>query len=199
MPGTAGKSRGGLKVEAEAPEVSYRETIRKPAEKRVRHKKQSGGHGEFGEVEIKITPVGRGEGNSFAETIHGGSVPRQYFPAVENGVNDALVKGPPKGYPVVDVSVTLTDGKSHSVDSSEMAFRKAGAQAMREALADAKPVQLEPINAVTFQVPDQFIAGVQKIVSGRRGAISWGGLTPAMAGPVGKRCSATCLPQKWAT
>ena len=164
------ENRAGLKVDSEAPEVSYRETIRKPAEKRVRHKKQSGGHGEFGEVAIKITPVGRGEGNSFAETIHGGSVPRQYFPAVENGVNDALAKGP-KGYPVVDVSVTLTDGKSHSVDSSEMAFRKAGAQAMREALADAKPVQLEPINAVTFQVPDQFIAGVQKIVSGRRGHI----------------------------
>ncbi|MCI2399608.1 elongation factor G [Aliiroseovarius subalbicans] len=164
------ENRTGLKVDVSPPEVAYRETIRKPAEKRVRHKKQSGGHGEFGEVEIKIAPVARGAGNAFNETIHGGAVPRQYLSAVEHGVTDALEKGP-LGYPVVDVSATLTDGKHHSVDSSEMAFRKAAGQAMREALADAKPVKLEPINAVSIAVPDQFIAGVQKIVMGRRGQI----------------------------
>ncbi len=164
------ENRTGLKVDAETPQVAYRETIRTAAEKRVRHKKQSGGHGEFGEVEIKIAPVARGDGNAFDEKIHGGAVPRQYIPAVKHGVDDALEKGP-LGYPVVDVSVTLTDGKHHSVDSSEMAFRKAGGQAMRDALADAKPVQLEPINAVKIKVPDQFISGVQKIVMGRRGQI----------------------------
>lgn len=164
------KNRNGLTVEATMPAVAYRETIRKPSEKRVRHKKQSGGHGEFGEVELKIAPQTRGLGFVFTEQIHGGSVPRQYFSAVEAGVGDALANGP-LGFPVVDVSVTLTDGKHHAVDSSEMAFRKAAGQAMREALADGKPVQLEPINQVSVYTPDSCIAAIQKIVLSRKGQI----------------------------
>ncbi len=164
------KSRFGLKVAASTPRVAYRETIRKPVTKRYRHKKQSGGHGEFGEVELKIRPLPRGEGFAFSESIHGGVVPKQYHSAVEAGVRDALESGP-MGNPVVDISVELTDGKHHSVDSSEMAFRKAGAQATREALKEAGPVMLEPVNAVRISVPDEYIAAIQKIVTGRRGQI----------------------------
>lgn len=164
------ESRAGLKVEASPPTVAFRETIRKPVEQRTRHKKQSGGHGEFGEVHVKVAPQARGEGFAFTETIHGGTVPKQYIPAVQAGVEDTTRKGP-LGFPVVDVSVNLFDGKYHSVDSSEMAFRKAGAQAMREALAAAGPVLLEPINNVSVSVPEQFLAGVQKIVLGHRGQI----------------------------
>jgi elongation factor G len=164
------KSRAGLVVEASPPTVAFRETVRKPVQKRTRHKKQSGGHGEFGEVDIKVGPRPRGKGFEFTETIHGGTVPKQYIPAVQAGVEDALRKGP-LGFPVVDVSVNLVDGKYHSVDSSEMAFRKAGSQAMREALSDAGPVLLEPINNVSVTVPEQFIAGIQKIILGHRGQI----------------------------
>ncbi len=164
------KNRSGLEVESTQPTLAYRETIRKKVEKRVRHKKQSGGHGEFGEVQLNIGPRPRGEGFQFNDAIHGGVVPRQYIPAVKHGVEDSMVKGP-LGFPVVDVDVTLNDGKYHSVDSSEYAFRKAGSQAMREALGAAGPVLLEPINRVTILVPSQFIAGVQKIVLSRRGQI----------------------------
>ncbi|MCP5087801.1 MAG: elongation factor G [Rhodobacteraceae bacterium] len=164
------KNRAGLAVSSSIPKVAYRETVRKKAEKRVRHRKQSGGHGEFGEVQLKIAPVPRGTGFQFNDAIHGGVVPRQYIPAVKHGVEDALVKGP-MGYPVVDVEVTLDDGKHHAVDSSELAFRKAGGQAMREALVAARPVILEPLNQVTITVPSEFIARIQKIILGRRGQI----------------------------
>lgn len=164
------KNRTGIDVETSDPVTGYRETIRKPVEARYRHKKQSGGHGEFGEVVIKIAPRGRGEGFEFRQEIHGGSVPKQYFSAIEAGIQDTLVKGQ-LGYPVVDVEAVLLDGKAHSVDSSEMAFRKAGAQAMRDALSDAGSVKLEPINQVLIYTPDAFISGIQKIVTGRRGQI----------------------------
>ncbi len=163
-------NRSGLTVMTTIPKVAYRETIRKKIEKRVRHRKQSGGHGEFGEVHLVITPRQRGEGFEFTDTIRGGVVPRQYIPAVNAGVQDAMEKGP-LGYGVVDVEVSLVDGKYHSVDSSEMAFRKAGAQAMREALTDAGPVLLEPQNRVKILVPNIFIARVQKIILGNRGQI----------------------------
>lgn len=164
------QNRTGLEVEAETPSIAYRETVRKSVTKRTRHKKQSGGHGEFGEVEIRISPRPRGDGNAFSETIHGGAVPRQYFSAIEAGVTDAMQAGP-LGHRVVDVEVVLLDGKHHSVDSSEMAFRKASGQAMREALTEATPVKLEPINKVSIFTPDTFIAAVQKIVLGRKGQI----------------------------
>ena len=164
------KNRSGLEVVSALPSVAYRETIRKKVQKRVRHRKQSGGHGEFGEVELLVAPMARGKGFNFVEAIHGGAVPRQYFPAVKTGIGDAMIKGA-LGFPVVDVEVTLTDGKHHSVDSSELAFRKAGAQAMREALVAARPVQLEPVNQVSILVPSAYIASIQKIVLGRRGKI----------------------------
>ncbi len=162
--------RFGLAVNATTPRTAWRESIRKPVTKRYRHKKQSGGHGEFGEVEIRLTPRPRGEGFAFSESIHGGVVPKQYHAAVEAGILDAMQKGP-LGNPVVDVAVELTDGKAHSVDSSELAFRKAAAAAMREALAEASPVMLEPVHAVRIMVPDEHIAAIQKIVTARRGQI----------------------------
>ena len=164
------KNRSGLVVEASLPSVAYRETVRKKITKRVRHRKQSGGHGEFGEVELIISPLARGKGFVFTEAIHGGAVPRQYIPAVKTGIADSMIKGA-LGFPVVDVEVTLLDGKHHAVDSSELAFRKAGSQAMREALIEARPVQLEPVNLVNILVPSAYIAGIQKIVLGHRGQI----------------------------
>lgn len=164
------QNRSGLKVESAPPTVAFRETIRRKVDKRVRHKKQSGGHGEFGEVHIAVGPRAHGEGFKFNDAIHGGVVPRQFIPAVQYGVEEAMVKGP-LGFPVVDVEVTLQDGKHHSVDSSEMAFRKAGGQAMRDCLADAGPVLLEPVNQVNILVPEAFLASIQKIILGRRGQI----------------------------
>ncbi|MBZ0128625.1 MAG: elongation factor G [Rhodobacteraceae bacterium] len=164
------QNRSGLQVESAPPTVAFRETIRKKVDKRVRHKKQSGGHGEFGEVHIAVGPRARGDGFQFNDAIHGGVVPKQFIPAVQYGVEEAMAKGP-LGFPVVDVEVTLQDGKFHSVDSSEMAFRKAGSQAMRDCLTDAGPVLLEPINRVNILVPEAFLASIQKIVLGRRGQI----------------------------
>lgn len=164
------KNRSGLDIQSTPPRVAYRETIRKPVTKHARHKKQTGGHGEFGDVHIDLKPQSRGEGFAFSEKIHGGAVPKQYIPAVETGVKDALQRGP-LGFPVVDVSVTLTDGQHHSVDSSEMAFRKAGALAIREALGEAGPVLLEPINSVTVSLPSVHTPRLQRIISGRRGQI----------------------------
>lgn len=164
------KNRSGLDIETAVPSIAYRETIRKKVEKRVRHKKQSGGHGEFGEVLLRLAPRARGEGLEFIEAIHGGAVPRQYISAVRSGIDDATTTGS-LGYPVVDIEVTLLDGKHHSVDSSDLAFRKASAQAMREGLADAAPILLEPINQVRILAPSQFIASIQKIILGHRGQI----------------------------
>lgn len=163
-------NRSNLKVVTQRPQVPYMETIRKPVSKHARHKKQSGGHGEFGDVHIELKPLGRGEGFAFTDTIHGGAVPKQYIPAVEAGVKDYLVRGP-LGFQVVDVAVTLTDGQYHSVDSSEMAFKKAAGQAMREAMPEAGPVLLEPIHSVSISVPNAYTAKVQRIITGRRGQI----------------------------
>lgn len=164
------RSRFGIEVVAERPQTPYKETIRKPITKRSRHKKQSGGHGEFGDVALDIKPLPRGSGFSFEEKISGGVVPKQYFPAVEAGVKEFMQRGP-LGFPVIDVSVTLTDGQYHSVDSSEMAFKKAAAQCMREAVPEAQPVLLEPICEVTLAVPNAYTSKIQRLVSGRRGQI----------------------------
>lgn len=164
------KNRAGLVVNSTPPKVAYRETLRRKVEKRVRHKKQSGGHGEFGEVQVRVSPLPHGEGFRFNDAIHGGVVPRQYIPAVQAGIEDAMSSGP-LGFRVVDVEVTLFDGKAHPVDSSEMAFRKAGGQAMRDALSEGGSVLLEPINSVKVMVPSAFISSVQKAVLGRRGQI----------------------------
>ena len=125
--------RYGVAVKSHSPTIGYRESIRKPVTQKGRHKKQSGGHGQFGDVIIEVRPLGRGEGFHFEEKIHGGSIPKQWIPAVEDGVREAMHKGP-LGFPVVDLAVTLIDGSYHSVDSSELAFRLAGRIAMHEAL-----------------------------------------------------------------
>jgi len=162
--------RYGLDVTAKRPQVPYKETIRKTATHRARHKKQSGGHGEFGDVEIVIKPLDRGSGFHFDEAIHGGSVPRQYIPAVEAGVKEYMSRGP-LGFPVVDIQVTLTDGQHHNVDSSDFAFKKAAQLAMREAMPDCQPVLLEPICEVRVSVPNSFTSNAQRIISSRRGQI----------------------------
>ena len=160
----------GLAVAHVRPALPFRETITRPASQHSRHKKQSGGHGEFADVHLEIRPQPRGAGFLFADHITGGVVPRQYIPAVEKGVQGFLVRGP-LGFPVVDIAVTLTDGSFHSVDSSDMAFQKAAAKAMAEAMPTCGPVLLEPILRVTVSVPAEFTPRIQRIVTGRRGQL----------------------------
>lgn len=157
-------------VERQKRQVPYKETIRGGTEIRGRHKKQSGGHGQFGDVVLSIRPQPRGNGFAFDETITGGVVPRQFISSVEAGVEDALKAGP-LGFPVVDVAVTLTDGSYHTVDSSDMAFRQAGRLAMSEGLPKCAPVLLEPVMAVDIAVPTDATARVNAIISQRRGQI----------------------------
>ena len=160
----------GLELQTERPKVAYKEAIRKPVAQHARYKKQTGGHGQFGDVHIEVKPLPRGTGFEFQQKVVGGAVPRQYIPAVEAGVRDYLTSGP-LGFPVVDVSVTLTDGKHHAVDSSEQAFKTAGRMAMAEALPKCSPVLLEPICEVRISVPSEFTANVQRLVTGRRGQV----------------------------
>ena len=162
--------RFGVTIQAGKPSVAYRESIRDAVTVRGRHKKQSGGHGQFGDVVVEVSPRGRGEGFAFAEHVHGGSVPRQYFSSVEAGARDAMARGP-LGFPVVDVSVTLIDGSYHTVDSSDMAFRAAAKLALDEALVKARPMLLEPILSVTVYVPTDALARASALVSARRGQI----------------------------
>ncbi|MGR3716783.1 MAG: elongation factor G [Thermohalobaculum sp.] len=147
-----------------------RETITRKTDVHFRHRKQSGGSGQFADVKLKVAPSARGEGFSFDQAIHGGSVPRNYFPAVEHGTRDATERGP-LGFPVVDVNVTLYDGQHHSVDSSDLAFRIAGRGGMREALEGASPVLLEPLYEVTFSVPSVYTGSLNPLVSSRRGQV----------------------------
>ncbi len=162
------KRRYGVPVTARKPAIGYKESIRKSVTQRGRHKKQSGGHGQFGDVVIEVRPLPRGEGFQFSEKISGGVVPKQWFPAIEAGIRDAMIKGP-LGFPVVDVAVTLTDGSYHSVDSSEIAFRTAGRIAMHDALTAAAPHLLEPVRRVTIVSPGTASSKVTSAVSSRRG------------------------------
>jgi elongation factor G len=164
------KRKYGIEATTRPRQVPYRETIRKPITIRGRHKKQSGGHGQFGDVVLEIQPLPRGEGFKFGERIHGGVVPRQFIPSVEIGVKDYLQTGP-LGFPVVDVGVTLTDGSYHTVDSSDMAFRQAGRLAMSEGLPKCSPVLLEPIMHVSIAVPSDATSRINAMISQRRGQI----------------------------
>ena len=159
-----------LPMSTHLPQVPYKETIRKKATSHGRYKHQTGGHGQFGDVYLDIQPMTRGEGFQFAETIVGGVVPRQYIPGVETGVREYLVHGP-LGFPVVDLSVTLTNGSYHSVDSSEQAFKQAARLAMQDGLVKCEPVLLEPIARITLSIPTDFTSKVLRLVSGRRGQI----------------------------
>ncbi|MEP7131133.1 MAG: elongation factor G [Sphingomicrobium sp.] len=162
------KRRYGVEVKSHTPTVGYRESIRKHVTQKGRHKKQSGGHGQFGDVIIEVKPLPRGSGFVFEEKIHGGSVPKQWIPAVEDGVREAMVKGP-LGFEVVDCAVTLVDGSYHSVDSSELAFRLAGRIAMQEALVGAQPHLLEPMHKLTVVCPSSATSRITSTVAGRRG------------------------------
>jgi elongation factor G len=162
--------RFGIGVKSHPPVIGYLETIRKPIIQRGRHKKQSGGHGQFGDVVLDIGPLPRGEGFTFQEKVVGGAVPRNYIPAVQEGVVDGLLRGP-LGFPVIDIKVTLTDGSYHSVDSSDQAFRTAARIGVTEALPQCQPVLLEPIHTVEIVCPSEATAKVNAILSGRRGQI----------------------------
>ncbi len=164
------RNKYNLEVKAERPKVPYKEAIRKPTSQQGRFKRQTGGHGMFGDVRLDIKPMPRGAGFEFKSRISGGVVPRQYIPSVETGVRDYLRKGP-LGFPVVDISVTLTDGSFHSVDSSDQAFKLAGQVAMREGMPNCDPVMLEPILRVDVAIPNEFTNKVLGLISGRRGQI----------------------------
>lgn len=163
-------SRYGVNVASKAPQVGYRETIRSQANARGRHRKQSGGHGQYGDVVIEVAGLPRGEGIRFVDKITGGVVPRQYIGSVEAGMRDYCDKGP-LGFPVVDVAVTLTDGSYHTVDSSDMAFRQAARLAMNEAMPQAKPVLLEPILSIEVVIPSEAMSRASALISARRGQI----------------------------
>jgi elongation factor G len=162
--------RYGVAIERRTPSVGYRETIRKSITQRGRHKKQSGGHGQYGDVMLEIKPMPRGAGFTFQERITGGVVPRNYIPSVEEGVIDALKHGP-LGFPVVDLSVALIDGSYHTVDSSDMAFRTAGRIGITEGLPQCQPVLLEPIHLVEIVCPNDATAKINALMSSRRGQI----------------------------
>lgn len=161
----------GAEIELLKPRIPYRETIRKSVKVQGRHKKQSGGHGQFGDVWLEISPRPSGEGNVFTETIFGGSVPKQYIPAVEKGSAEALEQGVLAGYPVVDVKVNLYDGSYHPVDSSEAAFKTAAALAIRKGIMEAEPFLLEPIETIKILTPEYYLGDVMGRLNSKRARI----------------------------
>jgi len=167
------KEKYGVEVNVVEPKIPYRETIKGKIDSvEYKHKKQSGGHGQYGHVFLRLEPMKRGMGFEFVDEIVGGVIPGKFIPAVEKGVREALVKGPLAHYPVVDVKVTVHYGSYHDVDSSEMAFKIAGAQAFRKGFLEAKPVLLEPIYEIEVTVPEEFMGDVMGDISSRRGKIS---------------------------
>jgi elongation factor G len=163
--------RMGVEVTTEPVSVAYRETVTREARAEGRYKKQTGGHGQFGVAEVVIEPLPRGSGYEFVDRIVGGAIPRQFIPAVEKGVVEALEHGGPFGFAVVDVRVTLVDGKSHPVDSSEMSFRMAGSLAVRAALADAEPIVLEPVSDLVVIAPEGSQGDLLGDINAKRGRI----------------------------
>ena len=164
------KRRFGVEIDTVQPRTPYRETIARPTTQRARHKKQSGGHGQFADVTLEVRPLPRGSGIVFQSKVVGGAVPRQWVPAVEQGVRDGLTKGP-MGFPVTDLEITLTDGMTHSVDSSEMAFRTAARLGVDDALKAAGSVLLEPIEKLTVYSPSHSASHVTSALTARRGQI----------------------------
>ena len=164
------KRRFGVEVTTAKPRTPYKETIKKKITQHGRHKKQTGGHGQFGDVIVEIGPMDRGGGFAFTEKVTGGVVPRQWIPAVGDGVKDAMERGP-LGFPVIDVQACLIDGSYHTVDSSELAFRTAGRIAMSEGLKACQPYLLEPIEKVTIYAPNTATSKITSVMSGRRGQI----------------------------
>jgi elongation factor G len=163
--------RFGAQVDTRTPRVPYRETISVKASAEGKHKKQSGGRGQFGDCWIELEPVARSEGFKFVDNIVGGAIPRQYIPAVEKGVHEAMSRGILAGYPVVDIKARLYDGKFHDVDSSEAAFKIAGSLAFQNAALQARPVLLEPIMNVDIDVPEEYMGDVIGDLNARRGRV----------------------------
>jgi elongation factor G len=162
-------NRYGVNVDTIDVRIPLRETFGGPAKGHGRHVKQSGGHGQYAVCDIEVAPLSEGGGFEFVDKVVGGAVPRQFIPSVEKGVRAQMEKGVHAGYPVVDIRVTLVDGKAHSVDSSDMAFQMAGAAALREAAAEMH--LLEPVDEVTLEVPDELVGAVMGDLSGRRGRV----------------------------
>jgi elongation factor G len=166
------KRKFGVEVNLKPVKVPYQETIKKPVNKVIyRHKKQTGGRGQFAEVHFDVSPLDRGLGFEFDEALTGMNVPRSFVPAVEKGLHDAIKSGILAGYPVVDLKVRFYDGKSHDVDSSEMAFKIAASMCLKKALQDANPVLLEPIMKMEITVPEEVMGDVMGDLNGRRGRV----------------------------
>lgn len=165
------KRKFDVQVEQKPPRIPYRETIRKPVEVQGRHKKQTGGRGQFGDVFLRVEPLERGEGFEFVDKIVGGAIPKNFIPAVAKGVADVMHRGMLCGYPVVDIRVTLHDGSTHPVDSSEQAFRMAGQVGMRKALQEASPVLLEPVALVEVTTPEGVTGDIMSDLNAKRGQI----------------------------
>jgi len=165
------KRQYGVEVELRTPKIPYLETIKGKAEAQGKHKKQTGGRGQYGDCWIRIEPMPRGKGFEYVDGIVGGTIPRQYIPAVEKGIVERLAKGVIAGFPVVDVRVTVFDGSFHTVDSSEMAFKIAGSLAFRKAALEARPILLEPIAEMEVVVPEESVGDIIGDLNGRRGRV----------------------------
>jgi elongation factor G len=165
------RRRYHTEVNLKSPQVPYRETIRAKAVGHGRHKKQSGGHGQFADCKIRIEPLPRGSGFEFVNDIFGGSIPRQYVPAVQKGVQESAARGYLAGYPVVDFRASVFDGSYHDVDSSEMAFKIAGRAAFRACMEQAKPALLEPVMRIEIEMPDEFAGAVIGDLNSRRSRV----------------------------
>ena len=165
------KKRYHAEVHLKAPKVPYRETIRGKAEAQGRHKKQTGGHGQFGDCKIRMEPLPRGGGFEFGNEVFGGAVPRNFIPAVEKGIVESAARGYLAGFPVVDFKATIYDGSYHDVDSNEMSFKMAGRLAFRKCMESAKPCLLEPIMKVEIEAPDEFAGTLMGDLNSRRGRV----------------------------
>jgi elongation factor G len=161
----------GVEVRLDLPKVPYKETITVPTKAEYKHKKQTGGHGQYGHVLLELEPLARGGGFEFEEKIVGGAIPQNYIPSVEKGVNEAKQEGILAGYPVVDVKVSLYDGSFHPVDSSDIAFKIAGAQALKKGLSQGQPVLVEPIMKLTITVPEAYTGDITSDLNTKRGRV----------------------------
>ena len=170
------KRKFGVEVKIETPKIPYRETITMPVEAEYKHKKQTGGHGQYGHVWLRLEPLPRGSGAEFASKVVGGSVPKNYIPAVEKGVNEGLKEGGLAGYPLTDMKVTLFDGSFHAVDSSEISFKIAASYALKKGFSQGQPVLLEPIMNVHITIPDNFTGDVMSDLNSKRARVM--GMSP---------------------
>ncbi|MDH4299924.1 MAG: elongation factor G, partial [Dehalococcoidia bacterium] len=161
----------GVEVKLDLPMIPYKETITTSTEAEHKHKKQTGGHGQYGHVLLELEPLPRGGGFEFAKKIVGGAIPQNFIPSVEKGVNEARQEGVLAGYPVVDVRVSLYDGSFHPVDSSDIAFKIAGAQALKKGLSQGQPVLVEPIMKLTITVPESYTGDITSDLNTKRGRV----------------------------